>query len=362
MFEQLEMVTDMLKVPFAIFQEKICVFESQINDSDILSSFSKNFLSIPEEQVVYLNYFRGIIFASIKFSSATNHFLLTTVLFEKNTVDWEESDWKKYIYHIQGAVSLLSITEELPVKESQHSGFSYHHRPNEQLSIDAFSDVQNDFTDNYEFEELFIQSLKEESPLVLSRLVKKLSSVSTSRLAADPLTEEKYRCVALITILTRGAIKNHCPATLSYRLSDHLIRKLDTLQQLNELKSFVHYIITEFSNLIKNHKVSRNSIVVRHTEDFIDRNLYKKITNQFISENVGVHPAYLSSVFKQEKGISLRNYINSKKIDEAKYLLSKTDLTFKEISEALHFSNQSYFCKLFKQETMYTPKEFRLLF
>ncbi|WP_425270542.1 AraC family transcriptional regulator [Ligilactobacillus ubinensis] len=58
----------------------------------------------------------------------------------------------------------------------------------------------------------------------------------------------------------------------------------------------------------------------------------------------------------------LQTYIINEKITEAQYLLTNTDFTYSISSELLHFSNQSHFCKLFKQYTNYTPKEFRLWF
>lgn len=69
---------------------------------------------------------------------------------------------------------------------------------------------------------------------------------------------------------------------------------------------------------------------------------------------------YLSTLFKKETGLSIRSYINLTKIEEAKYLLQYSNMGSEEISEALYFSSQSHFGKVFKEITAMTPREFQI--
>ena len=67
----------------------------------------------------------------------------------------------------------------------------------------------------------------------------------------------------------------------------------------------------------------------------------------------------LYSRFKDLTGQSLGNYINDYKLNRAKEMLSSTDMTMVEISDALGFTTQRYFSTFFKDKTGMTPTAFR---
>lgn len=67
----------------------------------------------------------------------------------------------------------------------------------------------------------------------------------------------------------------------------------------------------------------------------------------------------LYSKFKQLTGQSLGSYISTYKIQRAKEMLTTTDMTMNEISDALGFSTQRYFSTFFKEKTGITPTAFR---
>ena len=59
-------------------------------------------------------------------------------------------------------------------------------------------------------------------------------------------------------------------------------------------------------------------------------------------------PSYLSKQFREETGQSLREYINSKRIDAAKQLMSTTKLNLTDIALQVGFENIPYFSTVFK--------------
>nr|WP_237446585.1 helix-turn-helix transcriptional regulator [Shimazuella alba] len=72
-----------------------------------------------------------------------------------------------------------------------------------------------------------------------------------------------------------------------------------------------------------------------------------------------LNPIYLCQLFKNEVGISLREYIQQQKIEEAKRLLISTSYSLTDICTYLHFTDQSYFTKVFKKFVGITPKQYR---
>ena len=68
---------------------------------------------------------------------------------------------------------------------------------------------------------------------------------------------------------------------------------------------------------------------------------------------------YFSAIVKEKSGKSPSQWIATALLIDAQNLLKTTNMTIKEISDTLHFPNQSYFGKWFKNLTSFGPLEFR---
>lgn len=218
------------------------------------------------------------------------------------------------------------------------------------------------FSDQYHFERLFLYSLRIGDCILLNKMVKQFSQLRLSNLSECPIQEKKFRIVSLLTLITRAAISQGCNPAKAYRLSDKYINKVDQVRSKEGFNPLISELIFEFSFFIRSQSVPLSTEIIKETVDYIYQNLYKDLSNSAISRDLSVHPAYLSSTFKKNVGINLRKFITKVRIDEAKHLLTDTEISLKNISLSLHFSNQSYFCKKFKEETNYTPKQYRSLF
>jgi YesN/AraC family two-component response regulator len=93
--------------------------------------------------------------------------------------------------------------------------------------------------------------------------------------------------------------------------------------------------------------------------EYVNTNYMKRITLNDISEHVSFSVSYLSRMFKEEKGLNLTTYINEVRIRNAEKLLLETNETLSAITYLCGFDDQSYFSKVFKKETNYSPKKYR---
>ena len=95
--------------------------------------------------------------------------------------------------------------------------------------------------------------------------------------------------------------------------------------------------------------------------DYVHRHFREALTIRSLAEHVHMNPAYLGRSFQRAAGISLRQYINQLRVEEAKRLLLGTDRRIYEIAEELGFSDSSYFIAVFQRETGMRPNGFRHL-
>ena len=94
-------------------------------------------------------------------------------------------------------------------------------------------------------------------------------------------------------------------------------------------------------------------------DEYIKEHAGEEISNTEIGAMFGYHPFYVSTVIKERRGMTLRQYVITHRLRLAKNLLRFTDNTIAEIAEETGFTDASYFTKSFKAAFGETPKEWR---
>jgi len=93
--------------------------------------------------------------------------------------------------------------------------------------------------------------------------------------------------------------------------------------------------------------------------EYIEDNLYGKISVSDISDAVGKSPSALKKLFASYIPNGVIHYYNQRKISEAKRLIREGNYNFTQIADMLHFDTPQYFSKCFKSFTNMTPSEYK---
>ncbi len=134
-------------------------------------------------------------------------------------------------------------------------------------------------------------------------------------------------------------------------LETHGEEKLFSIVNMAEM--FGRYLILD--NLIK----PKSNEYFERIKKYIEDNIDKKLTIQSISAGTYLSKSTLYSTVNSQLGISVNDLIYKLKIDRAKEMLQRNDLTVKEVSEALGFSASSYFGKKFKESVGVSPIRYK---
>ena len=94
-------------------------------------------------------------------------------------------------------------------------------------------------------------------------------------------------------------------------------------------------------------------------KQYILSNINRPVTLAEAADAAGMSKCYFSTMFAQETGESLTNYMNRIKIEHAKALLLRDGLSNSEAAERIGIFDVSYFGKLFKKYTGKSPSLFR---
>lgn len=158
-------------------------------------------------------------------------------------------------------------------------------------------------------------------------------------------------------------------ASNSYRDMEKLFNELPkrTASQIEPLKS----LINSLAGLMKEKRdVLSLKDVMEKTGDkrivesvaYIRKNISGDISADRLAENAFLSTSRFIHLFKQETGMSLTDYINMLKMENAKGLLRETNLQLTEIMSACGFSSQSYFGMKFRNYSSMSPLAYRRKF
>lgn len=82
-------------------------------------------------------------------------------------------------------------------------------------------------------------------------------------------------------------------------------------------------------------------------------------TVQFYAEKLCITPKYFNAICKQVAGKTASTLINEEVVNRAQIMLKDPDMSIKQISSALGFSNQSHFGSFIRKETGASPRTLR---
>ena len=104
--------------------------------------------------------------------------------------------------------------------------------------------------------------------------------------------------------------------------------------------------------------IAKDESDILNLMDYIEIN-YKTVTLNALAEAFNYSAGYLSSLIKQRFGRSFQSIITDLKMEQAVKLLESTDANMSTISEAVGYSDKSYFLRRFQKRYHMTPSEYR---
>ena len=182
---------------------------------------------------------------------------------------------------------------------------------------------------------------------------------SIGRLSSNSSVHTMKAVVVSISLCTRAAIRSGIHPDRAYRISDFYIRKLDECADIHSMTECRNRAVWELAEAVRQHLEGHHTSYVEKCKDFIHKHYWEKITLRTAASFLGISPEYLSRLFVQWEGISFQHYLSEFRLEKAALLLRYSTDDIISISEQVHFSSSSYFCKAFKRQYHMTPKQYR---
>ena len=138
-------------------------------------------------------------------------------------------------------------------------------------------------------------------------------------LGPSQLRSMKNSLIILNSMCLRAAISGGLDSETAYSLGELYVKRIENAQSILDLGKLSHIIKRDYCLRVKRLSAPQiENLYVLKASEYIQKNLYKKMTAHELAEQVGVTPEYLSLLFRQNLHISIPQYVAQQKVLEAK--------------------------------------------
>lgn len=174
--------------------------------------------------------------------------------------------------------------------------------------------------------------------------------------------KERQWCNRFI-ILTGYDEFAYAKQAIQIQVIDYLLKPIDKYEMVSLLKHIAKAIIEEKGAWEKQEQEQPESEYCRHVEtilQYIANHYHQDLSLVQLSDFTGLHPSYISQLFKRETGVAFVHYLHKIRIEKAKQLLlSNKTLPVQTIGNQVGFESPQHFMKIFKKLTGSTPSSYR---
>ncbi|MDR0916981.1 MAG: AraC family transcriptional regulator [Oscillospiraceae bacterium] len=169
----------------------------------------------------------------------------------------------------------------------------------------------------------------------------------------------KARLLELLVVLSRATIEAGADPGDTFRMSEDFISQIEKYSDVDQLAFWISDIVRRFIVQAFDLAQVKHSDIVYKITNHVKKNCAEKLTLDSLAKEVFLSKSYLSSVFKQETGMSLTAFITKVRVEKSKKMLIEERIGLASIASQCGFKDQSYFTKVFKKETGVSPKRYR---
>lgn len=92
---------------------------------------------------------------------------------------------------------------------------------------------------------------------------------------------------------------------------------------------------------------------------YVQEHMEEPLSTEELAQHACVTKCHLIRMFRSALGMTPLRYITQCKVQYAQTLLLRTDLSVRQVGEAVGFKDISYFIRLFRRQLGFTPQEYR---
>lgn len=101
------------------------------------------------------------------------------------------------------------------------------------------------------------------------------------------------------------------------------------------------------------------AVYVKHAVEYMTYHYDEKLKINDLADFIGINRSYLTSSFKKHMGCSPQEFLINLRMEKAKSLLKKTEMSINAVANAVGYPDQLAFSKVFKQHCGMSPRMYK---
>ncbi len=166
----------------------------------------------------------------------------------------------------------------------------------------------------------------------------------------------------LISLLYEYLEEIHFSLKSLHTSQAHTLDTFYTLPNSAAKANYLESLYFDILNLLIQTKSKNASALYRFALQYIEEHYTEPgFSISSMADEMNITLAYLSTLFKQNAGKNLNNYVTEKRLETAKQLLSSPNYSISEIAHRCGYEDAGYFSTLFRKKVGVNPTEYRNL-
>lgn len=183
-----------------------------------------------------------------------------------------------------------------------------------------------------------------------------LQEVFTAKASMETV---KACVLELLIVLSRAAVEGGANLEKLTLLNFNCINHLISCTDREEVRCWILDSLDQFMDNMLENRSSMNVRLINKACAYITENFHKSISLDEVAQTVHLSPYYFSRIFKAEQGCNFVEFLTKVRIDKAKLMLQKPEMTVVRVAAEAGYQDASYFCRVFRQEVGVTPNQYR---
>lgn len=191
----------------------------------------------------------------------------------------------------------------------------------------------------------------------IDHLMPELVEFST-RVPESPIRSSKNIGFVLNTMCRIATEKSGVHPVYLHNISERFAILIERTNTVPKLKKLFLLMADEYCDLVTTVSTGQYSPIVKKAMDYILLNLGNPLPLEHIADHIPINPSHLSRKFKEDTGMTITEFINHKRVDEAKLYLQRGNISVTDVAFMVGFNDLNYFSKVFKKIVSETPSQY----
>lgn len=219
---------------------------------------------------------------------------------------------------------------------------------------------ENDIHNTFDIESSMLHMISSGGVIALQEFAKNPPAVRPGVVAPDSLRQDKNIFIVSVTLASRAAIKGGLSVNEALSLSDLYIRRVELARDSATITNLQFRMVSDYCERVSKIRGTEPlSKLGLQVSEYVYSHIHEPIRLDSLAKALYMSKSNLCLRFKKEMGQTVEKFISSRKLIEAKNLLSNTDKPLGAIALYLGYSSQSHFTKAFLSSEGQSPSSYR---